>query len=112
MNTGVSASLSILDESGEDEWVADLLEDGDPDDPEAEKYRTAVPTWHGLSGDGDVQGQLVYVNYGRKEDFDKLVEQGVDFKDKIVIARYFAVFRGLKASLLSAIGNLTSYDLV
>lgn len=101
MNTGVSASLAIVNEEGEEEWVADLLEDGDPRDPEAGKYRTAIPTWHGLSGDGDVQGQLVYANYGRKEDFDQLVEQGVDFKGKIVIVRYFAVFRGLKVCLFT-----------
>ena len=96
MNTPLDRALSILGEDGKPEWEADLVEDGDPRDPEAAKYRDSVPTFHGLSADGDVEGQLVYVNYGRKEDYDELIAKGVDFTGKIVLARYGAVFRGLK----------------
>ena len=96
MNTPLDRTLSILGEDGKPEWDADLVEDGDPRDPEAAKYRDSVPTFHGLSADGDVEGQLVYVNYGRKEDYDELIAKGVDFTGKIVLARYGAVFRGLK----------------
>lgn len=68
LNTGLDHSLSILNsDSGIVEWEADLDEDGDPRDAEAAKYRTSVPTWHGLSSDGDVTGQLVYANYGAQE---------------------------------------------
>ncbi|KAI0080803.1 Zn-dependent exopeptidase [Panus rudis PR-1116 ss-1] len=106
MNTGVNASLQILDADDDEKavWTADLIEDGDPRDPEASKYRDAIPPWHGLSAEGDVQGQLIYVNYGTKEDFDTLVEAGVDFKGKIVLARYFAVFRGLKIKAAQEVG--------
>ena len=48
-------------------WQADLVEDGDPLDEEAHKYKNTVPTWHGLSKHGTAEGQLVYVNYGSKE---------------------------------------------
>jgi N-acetylated-alpha-linked acidic dipeptidase len=101
LNTALDHSLQILGEDGEPLWSADLEEDGDVEDPEAGKYRNAVSTWHGLSSDGDVQGQLVYVNYGTKEDYDSLVEKGVNFTDKVVLARYGGVFRGLKVRFCS-----------
>ncbi|KAI1796222.1 Zn-dependent exopeptidase [Ganoderma leucocontextum] len=96
MNTPLDRALSILGEDGQPEWQADLVEDGDPRDPDAAKHRDSVPTFHGLSADGDVEGQLVYVNYGRKEDYDELVAKGVNLAGKILLARYGAVFRGLK----------------
>ena len=67
MNTGLEQSLDILDSDGISTWSADLVEDGDPRDEDAHKYRDTIPPWHGLSADGDVTGQLVYVNYGEKE---------------------------------------------
>ena len=96
MNSPLDRSLQIIGSDGSVVWDADLVEDGDPGDPEAAKYRDAVPTFHGLSRDGDVQGQLIYANYGRKEDYEELVAKGVDFTGKIVITRYGAIFRGLK----------------
>lgn len=45
------------------------------------------------------QGELVYVNYGRTEDFFKLQrEMGINCTDKIVILRYGKIFRGNKVS--------------
>lgn len=67
MNTGVEQRLEILDNDGSSIWSAELVEDGDPRDEDAHKYRDVIPTWHGLSADGDVTGQLVYANYGSKE---------------------------------------------
>ena len=46
-------------------------------------------------------GQIVYVNYGRVEDLDKLVALGVDLTDKIAICRYGKIFRGSKVSTLN-----------
>ena len=42
------------------------------------------------------KGELVYVSYGTIQDLDYLVEQGVDLKGKIFLARYGALFRGSK----------------
>lgn len=102
MNTPLDRGLQILDKDGSALWDADLVEDGDPDDPEAAKYRDYVPTFHGLSRDGDVQGQLIYANYGRKEDYEELVAKGVNFTGKIVLTRYGAIFRGLKVRHLAS----------
>lgn len=53
--------------------------------------------FNAYSGTGDVTGEVVYANYGRKEDFEKLKALGISVKGKIVIARYGGNFRGYKA---------------
>ncbi|MFT4831668.1 MAG: N-acetylated-alpha-linked acidic dipeptidase [Psychroserpens sp.] len=53
--------------------------------------------WNAYSGSGDVTAEVVYANYGTKEDFEKLKELGVEVKGKIVLARYGQNFRGYKA---------------
>jgi len=100
LNTGVEQVLEILDSSGKVTWAADLVEDGDPGDPDAHKYRNAVPAFHGLSADGDVTGQLIYANYGDQEDYQELIENGVNLTGKIIIARYGTNLRGVKVHYL------------
>ncbi len=56
-----------------------------------------VVAFNGYSPSGEVEGDAVYANYGRPEDFDKLKQLGVDVRGKIVIARYGQNFRGVKA---------------
>lgn len=55
-----------------------------------------LPTFNAYSADGDVTAQLVYVNYGRPEDYDELAKMNIDVKGKIVISRYGASWRGIK----------------
>jgi len=40
------------------------------------------------------KGGLVYVYYGRPEDFDYLESAGINVTNQIVLARYGASFRG------------------
>lgn len=48
-----------------------------------------------------LQGDLVYVNYGRTEDFFQLErEMGINVTEKIVIVRYGKIFRGNKVRKL------------
>ncbi|KAJ7068529.1 hypothetical protein C8F01DRAFT_613374 [Mycena amicta] len=108
MNTPLDRALQVINKDGEVVWNAELEE------VVGGKYYTDVPTFHGLSAAGDVQGKLVYANYGRKEDYDDLVEKGVDFTGAVVIVRYGAIFRGLKvkgAQELGAAGVLIYSDL-
>jgi N-acetylated-alpha-linked acidic dipeptidase len=60
--------------------------------------------WNAFSGTGTATGRVVYANYGRKEDFEKLAEMGVDLKGAIVIARYGGNFRGYKAKFAEEAG--------
>ncbi|MBS1681329.1 MAG: M28 family peptidase [Bacteroidetes bacterium] len=53
--------------------------------------------YNAYSGSGDVTAEVVYANFGRKEDFEKLNALGISVKGKIVIARYGGNFRGYKA---------------
>ena len=62
--------------------------------------------WNSFSGNGDVMAEVVYVNYGTKEDFEKLASLGVSVKGKIVLARYGGNFRGYKAKYAEANGAL------
>ncbi|MFW2851977.1 transferrin receptor-like dimerization domain-containing protein [Sphingomonas sp. TX0543] len=59
----------------------------------------ALPPYVAFQGDGDVTGDLVYVNYGMPGDYQDLARRGIDVKGKIVIARYGTGWRGLKPKL-------------
>ncbi|MFI5152298.1 MAG: transferrin receptor-like dimerization domain-containing protein [Chitinophagales bacterium] len=58
-----------------------------------------LPTYNCYSPDGDVAGELVYVNYGIPQDYERLDRMGITVKGKIVIARYGSSWRGIKPKL-------------
>ena len=65
-----------------------------------------LPTYNAYSIDGDVTGDLVYVNYGVPADYDILERNGVDVKGKIVIARYGGSWRGIKPKVAAEHGAI------
>jgi N-acetylated-alpha-linked acidic dipeptidase len=72
-----------------------LAEPPVPNDP-----TSALPqylTVNGYSGQGDVTGEVVYVNYGLIEDYAQLDSMGISVRGKIAVARYGRSFRGIKA---------------
>ena len=56
-----------------------------------------VMAFNGYGAAGDVQGEVVYVNYGLIEDYAQLDSMGVSVKGRIAIARYGRSYRGIKA---------------
>ena len=54
------------------------------------------PAFHGYGASGAAEGQVVYVNYGTPADYARLSGMGISVEGKIALARYGAVFRGLK----------------
>ncbi|HRE66517.1 MAG TPA: M28 family peptidase [Cyclobacteriaceae bacterium] len=60
--------------------------------------------FNAYTGSGDVTAEVVYANYGRREDFEKLAAMGISVKGKIVIARYGGNFRGYKAKYAEQYG--------
>jgi N-acetylated-alpha-linked acidic dipeptidase len=73
----------------------------------------ALPPYNIYGADGDVSAQLVYVNFGNREDYQELQRRGISVKGKIVIARYGGGWRGLKPKLAyehGAIGCLIYSD--
>ena len=59
----------------------------------------ALPSYNAYSADGNVTAELVYVNYGIPEDYERLEELGIEVAGKIVIAKYGRSWRGIKPKL-------------
>ncbi len=72
-----------------------------------------LPTYNAYSIDGDVTAPLVYVNYGIPEDYEQLERMGISVQGKIVIARYYHSWRGIKPKVAAehgAVGCLIYSD--
>jgi len=65
-------------------------------DPYADVANQVLPTFHAYAKSGTVSGPVVYVNYGRVEDYVTLEEMGVNVSGSIVLARYGYIYRGDK----------------
>lgn len=65
---------------------------------------SVLPAYNVYSPEGDVTGELVYVNYGMPADYDTLQSLGIDVKGRIVVARYGGGWRGLKPKLAAEHG--------
>lgn len=65
-----------------------------------------LPTYNAWSADGDVTGELVFVNYGLPADYDVLQRMGIDVKGKIVIAKYGHSWRGIKPKVAQEHGAI------
>ncbi|XP_033752416.1 N-acetylated-alpha-linked acidic dipeptidase 2-like [Pecten maximus] len=90
---GHDNSASVVNENGEVEYRTVSLEELTREDT---RHPDEIQAFNAFSPSGDVTAELVYANYGRAEDFDKLQELGINCSGKIVIARYGKIFRGNK----------------
>ena len=82
-------------------------------DPTTGQKTEQLPSYNAYSIDGDVTAPLVYVNYGRVEDFEQLERMGVTARGAIAIVRYGGIFRGVKAKIAAehgAVGLLIYSD--
>ncbi|HKT73606.1 MAG TPA: transferrin receptor-like dimerization domain-containing protein [Steroidobacteraceae bacterium] len=66
----------------------------------------AMAAYNVYGADGDVTGDLVYVNNGMLDDYKELARRGIDVRGKIVIARYGGGWRGLKPKLAQERGAI------
>ncbi len=65
-----------------------------------------LPPYHCWSADGDVTGELVFVNFGLPDDYERLRQMGIDVKGKIVIAKYGRSWRGIKPKVAQENGAI------
>jgi N-acetylated-alpha-linked acidic dipeptidase len=96
-----------------EKFTARLMEPPLKEDSTSSMTEEQLPAYNAYSIDGDVTGQLVYVNYGLPKDYEALAEKGVDVKGRIVIARYGESWRGIKPKVAAehgAIGCLIYSD--
>jgi N-acetylated-alpha-linked acidic dipeptidase len=94
-------------------FTARLAEPALKEDTTSGLIEEQLPTYNAYSIDGDVTGQLVFVNYGIPKDYEMLAERGIDVRGKIVIARYGSSWRGIKPKVAAehgAIGCLIYSD--
>jgi len=75
-------------------------------DPTSNQTAEQLPTYNAYSADGDVTAPLVYVNYGRREDYEDLDRLGISVKGAIVIARYGKAWRGIKPKVAGERGAI------
>ena len=57
-------------------------------------------------------GELVYVNYGRVEDIEKLRSLGVSLEGRIAISRYGKIFRGNRLKNCQEAGAIGESDVM
>ncbi|HEY7354063.1 MAG TPA: transferrin receptor-like dimerization domain-containing protein [Terriglobales bacterium] len=87
-------------------FTAKLQEPVVPQDPTSSQTSEQLPTYNAYSIDGDVTAPLVYVNYGNREDYERLDRLGISVKGAIVIARYGGGWRGIKPKVAGEHGAI------
>lgn len=102
-----------LEMTSPEKFTATLAEPPLKQDATSALTAEQLPIYNAYSVDGDVTGQLVYVNYGAPQDYEVLAERGIEVRGRIVIARYGSVWRGIKPKVAAehgAIGCLIYSD--
>ena len=87
-------------------FKASLIEPVLEQDSTSDQQDEQLPTYNAYSIDGDVTGELVYVNYGVPEDYLELKKQGIEVRGRIVIARYGGAWRGIKPKVAAEHGAI------
>jgi N-acetylated-alpha-linked acidic dipeptidase len=94
-------------------FSASLTETSLPEDQGTSVREHLLPPYNAFSIDGEVEGELVFVNYGIPEDYEMLERYGIEVAGKIAIAKYGKSWRGIKPKLAAehgAIGTLIYSD--
>ncbi|HVR95056.1 MAG TPA: transferrin receptor-like dimerization domain-containing protein, partial [Thermoanaerobaculia bacterium] len=105
--------VRLLEMTAPTPFTAALAETPVPGDPTSGQTAEQLPTYNAYSIDGDVTGEVVYVNYGVPGDYEELARRGIDVKGKIALARYGGSWRGIKPKVAAehgAVGCLIYSD--
>jgi N-acetylated-alpha-linked acidic dipeptidase len=105
--------VRVLEMVAPSRFKASLAEPPVAGDSTSGQTAEQLPLYNAYSIDGDVTGELVYVNYGVPKDYEELQRRGIDVKGKIVISRYGGSWRGIKPKVAAehgAIGCLIYSD--
>lgn len=105
--------IRLLQMTAPTRFTAKLAEPPVAGDASSTQTSEQLPTYNAYSIDGDVTGDLVFVNYGVPADYEELEKRGIDVRGKIVIAKYGGSWRGIKPKVAAergAIGCLIYSD--
>ena len=103
--TPITRELELVAPSS---FTASLEEDSLPEDASTSVRDELLPPYNAFSIDGDVEAELVFVNYGRPEDYEILERHGIDVVGKIAIAKYGKTWRGIKPKLAGEKGAIAT----
>ena len=92
---------------GPEQYVAKLQEPRLPEDKDSGDANQ-LPTYNAFSPDGDVTGEVVFVNYGVPADYRILDSLGISVRGKIVIAKYGGSWRGIKPKVAAEHGAIAT----
>ena len=108
MNKPASVSVQAFDATGKTIFSGPTTQRGNRASSESTKNQqddlSLLPGFNSSSPSGDITAPVVYVNYGRLKDFQRLAQLGVSLKDKIALVRYGGDFRGVKVYLAQQYG--------
>ncbi|HEY4150060.1 MAG TPA: transferrin receptor-like dimerization domain-containing protein, partial [Chitinophagaceae bacterium] len=96
----------LLEMTGPVNYKAVLAEQPLKEDATSGQTAEQLPTYNCWSPDGDVTGELVFVNYGVPADYERLDKLGINVKGKIVIAKYGRSWRGIKPKVAQEHGAI------
>ncbi|CAG0916173.1 unnamed protein product, partial [Notodromas monacha] len=96
--------IHVIDSSGSEIYSTKGRQD--PLWAEEESSPLVRPNFNAYSQPGSPQGDLVYANYGRREDYDKLKELGISTEGKILLVKYGKIFRGNIVSFAEEFGAI------
>ncbi|MFZ0633096.1 MAG: M28 family metallopeptidase [Acidobacteriaceae bacterium] len=95
LNMPKEVKVEAWDADGKLLMTGPVKEHVDSNEPFQDDPRV-TPAFNGSSPSADITAEVVYANYCRPEDFNKLAEMNIDVAGKIVMCRYGGNFRGVK----------------
>lgn len=98
--------VRVLEMTAPKKFKASLAETILKEDANSKYIKEQLPIYNCWSPDGDVRGELVFVNYGLPEDYEHLERIGIDVRGKIVIAKYGRSWRGIKPKVAQEKGAI------
>ena len=96
--------VRLLEMTAPERFVASLQEGSLREDATSGQTAEQLPLYNAYSIDGDVTGELVYVNHGVPADYEELERRGIDVRGRIVLARYGGSWRGIKPKVAAEHG--------
>jgi N-acetylated-alpha-linked acidic dipeptidase len=98
--------VRVLEMIAPEKFTAALEEPQLEEDATSGLKSEQLPLYNAYSIDGNVTGELVYVNYGIPADYEDLDRYGIDVRGKIVISRYGGSWRGIKPKVAAEHGAI------
>ncbi len=98
--------VRLLEMTAPGKYTASLKAESVEGDKYTAQGEALLPSYNAFSTDGDVEADLVFVNYGIPSDYEELEKLGISVEGKIVIAKYAGSWRGIKPKLAAEKGAI------